>query len=228
MFGRKSYLVFLVAMMCGLVALPAWAAGPGNPGPPAGVGGGWADAPHLNLNFTGAALSATDQASLLYVVQEEKLARDVYQFLGAAWNLPIFENIAAAEQQHMDAVGSLLEYNGLTDPTDSLAVGEFDDPTLQGLYGQLTSQGQASYTDALWVGATIEDLDIFDLTARMGESTNEDLLRVFSNLEEGSENHLRAFAGQLENYGADYTAQYISQAQLEEILASPWNAGPNW
>jgi len=55
------------------------------------------------------ALSAGDAENLAFMREEEKLARDVYLYLFEFWGQLIFENIAAGEQQHMDAVWSLMD-----------------------------------------------------------------------------------------------------------------------
>jgi hypothetical protein len=54
-------------------------------------------------------VSAKVKAQLLYLVEEEKLARDVYAALDAVSISPKFKNISGAEQTHMDAVGLLLK-----------------------------------------------------------------------------------------------------------------------
>ena len=98
-------------------------------------------------------LNDTEVASLLFMREEEKLARDVYNTLYSVWGQPTFQNIASSEQTHMDEVKQLLDRYGLTDP--ALTPGQFTDPTLQSLYNQLVAQGSASLADALKVGAAI-------------------------------------------------------------------------
>ena len=82
----------------------------------------------------------------------------------------------------------------------------------------LLAKGEESLMDALTVGATIEDVDIYDLNNYLIQADNMDIVFVFGNLKKGSENHMRAFVRQLNLYGLDYTAQYISQEELEAIL----------
>ena len=62
------------------------------------------------------ALNAEEEAGLLFMREEEKLARDVYLELFDEWGLRVFENIAESEQKHMDAVLYLLGKYGLEDP----------------------------------------------------------------------------------------------------------------
>ena len=49
-------------------------------------------------------LSQDEKDSLIYMREEEKLARDVYQTLGQTYNLQIFKNIANSEQSCSDTV----------------------------------------------------------------------------------------------------------------------------
>ena len=138
-------------------------------------------------------LSAEEAAALLFMREEEKLARDVYNQMFALWGQPVFQNIAASEQTHMDQIKLLLNRYGLTDP--ALAPGQFTDPNLQALYNQLIAQGSVSLADALKVGATIEQVDIADLQTRLAKTDNADIQLVYNNLMSASYNHLNAFNG---------------------------------
>ena len=62
--------------------------------------------------------------------EEEKLARYVYLAMFDLWGLPAFENIAASEARHMEAVLGVIEDYGLTDPVGDDSLGAFSDPTL--------------------------------------------------------------------------------------------------
>lgn len=173
------------------------------------------------------ALSQAEIDGLIFLWEEEKLARDVYLFLYDAWDQWIFENIAASEQQHMDAVKKLLDKYGLDDPAEGQPNGVFTNQFLQELYNALTAQGSEFPLQALIVGATIEDMDIFDLQTLLAETvTSDDIRRVCENLMKGSRNHLRAFVGQLELLGESYDAQYLSQEEVDAIVNSEWETGP--
>jgi hypothetical protein len=163
-------------------------------------------------------LSAEEEAGLLLMREEEKLARDVYLTLGELWQLPIFTNIAASEQTHMDAVLALLTRYGLTDPVAGMDVGEFATPEFQALFAELVALGSESLIGALTVGATIEEIDIVDLLEQLEIVTHRDLGRVYQNLERGSENHLRAFVGQLAAQDVVYEPQYLDPELYEQII----------
>jgi hypothetical protein len=170
------------------------------------------------------ALAASDEEALLFMREEEKLARDVYTYLDGLYELPVFGNITKSEQQHMDKVLSLLEYYGLEDPA-SPNYGEFTNEELQELYNTLINLGEQSLGDALQVGATIEEVDIVDLQASIDGSEDEYLQCVFGNLMRASRNHLRAFYRQLEMRDIIYEPQYLDQETFNTIITGPHEAG---
>jgi len=143
-------------------------------------------------------LTTEQEEALIFMYQEEKLARDVYDALGDQWELRPFLKIKKAEQKHMDAVGRLLDKYGITRPVGDTP-GEFADSSLQSLYNELVEKGLQSEVDALETGRLIEITDIKDLEERIKDST-PDVKRVFSKLKRGSYNHLRAFERNLKKY----------------------------
>ena len=160
-------------------------------------------------------------ADLLQMREEEKLARDVYITLGEQWNQAVFTNISRSEQQHTDAIAVLLDRYGIADPVGDNAVGVFTNPDLQALYDQLVELGSQSLADALKVGATVEDVDIYDLQKALANTDNADIQQVYQSLMAGSENHMRAFVGTLtQQTGETYTPQYIEQSTFDAIMAA--------
>lgn len=137
--------------------------------------------------------SDAEVATLLHMVEEEKLAHDVYVALGDQWGTSEFDRIAASESRHMAAVSHLLDAYGIENPTSGAAAGEFDDPNFDALYTQLLAQGSESLDAALGVGVTIEQRDIDDLQQAMADTDRAAIDQVYSNLLRGSQRHLRAF-----------------------------------
>lgn len=168
------------------------------------------------------ATTADDDADLIFLREEEKLARDVYDLLDETWGTPqVFANIRQSEQSHMDALGVALDQRGLTDPIVDDTRGVFQDPRLSDLYVDLTTQGSDSVVAALTVGATIEDLDIVDLRVAIDTTNDADLADTYARLMCGSYNHLRAFVGQLDREGVAYAPQYLTPAEMSAILDGP-------
>ncbi len=165
-------------------------------------------------------LNQAETDALLFMWEEEKLARDVYTTFAAVWTKPLFGNIAASEQYHMDSVKELLDRYGLAAPTNDVA-GVFANAELQTLYTQLVAQGKLSELDAVKAGAAIEEIDILDLQERLAQTDQADIQSVFSLLLSGSYNHLNSFAANYWNTsGIVYAPQYISQADYDTIVTS--------
>ena len=63
----------------------------------------------IDVQLSSENLTQSEIDDLLYMHEEEKLARDVYLTLYEKWDLALFNNIATSEQRHMDAVDTLIE-----------------------------------------------------------------------------------------------------------------------
>ena len=170
-------------------------------------------------------LSAAEADTLMFMREEEKMARDVYLTLYDRWQNPVFSNIARSEQRHMDSMVALLAAHGLVDPVTDDTVGVFSNADLGGLYTDLTLQGDTSLLDALHVGALIEEIDILDLQDAIAASSHPDLIQAYENLLRGSRNHLRAFVRQIELLGVAYEAQKMDQFEVDMILDQPLERG---
>ncbi len=169
-------------------------------------------------------LSKAEKEGIQLMREEEKLAHDVYVFLYEKWNLRIFNNISNAESHHFEAVGYLIETYKLKDNAKENA-GDFNNKKLQNLYDSLTEKGSESLTAALEVGALIEEVDIDDLQRLLAANPDSVIAGVYQNLLRGSENHLRAFTGQLESRGAKYTPTVLSETEFNRILAGTHQKG---
>lgn len=137
-------------------------------------------------------LTADEAADLLFMREEEKLARDVYRALYDMWGNQVFYNISLSEQKHTDAVLGLIVKYGLTDPVSEFE-GVFNDPHLQDLYDLLMDMGDDGELEALQVGVLIEVTDITDIEACILRTDKADILNVYGNLLDGSFSHLDAF-----------------------------------
>lgn len=196
--------------------------------PAAGGNGGSIDGAGIQAVLEGveeSPLSPAEREGILYMREEEKLARDVYNYLYETWNLPIFRNIARSEQTHMDTAAFILDRYGVPDPVANDVPGVFENPDLQALYDDLTAAGEESLAAALAVGAEIEDLDIYDLGRQLDVTDNDDLRIVYINLEKGSRNHLRSFYAQILRQGSTYTARHIDADYFNRIIDSDGERG---
>jgi hypothetical protein len=171
-------------------------------------------------------LSAAEEIEMLvFMREEEKLARDVYRVLFEQWGIKVFKNISRSEEQHMAALAGRLSYYQVPDPIVDDSTGAFVDTGLATAYLDLTEWGMKSREDAFMVGAYIEELDILDLQHSIAVSVHDDLVAVYEELMKGSRNHLRAFVRQIENLGIVYQAQLMDQADVDEIVNTPLERG---
>ncbi len=182
------------------------------------------ESPTNTSSIPSSELSEGEREGILFIREEEKLARDVYLILYEKWQLNIFDNIARSEQTHMDAIKTLVEKYRLPDPVIN-EIGKFKNPRIQELYHKLVEMGSKSLVDALKVGAMIEELDIRDIAGYLEKTDKKDIIMVYENLMKGSRNHLRAFVSALKRHGATYTPQFISLGEFNEIISSPMETG---
>ncbi|MGA9574670.1 MAG: DUF2202 domain-containing protein [Lysobacterales bacterium] len=162
--------------------------------------------------------------SLLFLREEEKLARDSYLVLGELWDLVIFDNIAVAEQKHMDALKKLIDCYRLTDPA-LVEVGAFTNQDLQTWFDWLMAEGVKSVMDGLYVGTAIEETDIAGLQTAIDETVNIDLLSTYESLVCASRNHLRSFIGLIEINGGSYVPAALEPEVFWDIAHSEMEQG---
>lgn len=166
-------------------------------------------------------LSSEEIDGLAFMREEEKVARDVYLTLGDLWGTQVFSNIARSEQNHMDAIGTLLDRYDIADPAAGNDIGEFTNLDLQALYDTLVDLGSDSLADALAVGALIEETDIEDLINELATVEHSDIQTVYERLLAGSNNHLRAFTSTLARQtGETYEPQVLDQQTYDDIVSA--------
>lgn len=172
-------------------------------------------------------LTQAEEDGLLFMLEEEKLAKDVYSVLYAKWQQQSFDNISQSEATHVSAVQALLSKYKVSLSVDLSKVGVFVNPDLQKLYNDLVKKGNTSLISALQVGAAVEEIDILDLEKRLVQTDKEDIKLVYNNLMRGSRNHLRSFVRNMKNQGQTYGPQYLSQAVYDQIISSENEKGSN-
>jgi hypothetical protein len=130
---------------------------------------------------------------LTFIVQEEKLAHDLYVQLAQTSGAMQFANIVNSETTHISLVQGLLVAYNIVDPTIGLAEGEFLDQDLQALYDKLLASGSVDRAGAIAAGIAVEEKDIADLEAMLATDLPSDVASILERLLSGSQNHLAAF-----------------------------------
>jgi len=163
-------------------------------------------------------LTALEKSDLIFLREEEKLARDVYLFSLDKYEEQIFQNISNSEQKHMDQLLDLLNFYNIEDPANE-EVGVFTNVELQVLYDELTMISDSSLVHAFSVGALIEDLDIKDIVLFEANTEKADILEAYEMLVCGSKNHIQGYTNKLNANGVTYIPQFISQEDYDAILS---------
>ncbi len=185
------------------------------------------DAEALKINyFDQSPTELTDPLAdwLKFMIEEEKLARDLYLAFYESFKIPVFKNIPRAEANHMNAVLTLMNEYGVDDPSSS-DNGVFTNAGLQQLYDDLLATGKVSLNEALKVGALVEETDIIDLAGVYELDPGEDFKALAEALMLGSRNHLRAFNRILELRGVDYVPVELDQEEFDQIISTGWERG---
>lgn len=200
------------------------------------------------LSSIAGTLDIGEETHLIFMREEEKLARDVYLTMNSLYpDEPTFSNIGdGSEQTHTDTVRDMLAVYGIEDPnpgTNNLpeSIGVFTGDGYGWYFTEkfdlLVNWGAQSLLDAWYVGAFIEELDMVDIIGcpkvivdtdnGIGEGecgmdyTDEaDLKTMYGHLVDGSENHLNAYVQNIENVigVGNYEAQVLTQDQVDAIL----------
>lgn len=151
------------------------------------------------LSVGGAAFAWADTAedgeaqSLAYMLEEERVAHDLYTALGEKYDSVVWDRIAPAEQRHHDAVERLLKLKDLDVP-EAQEAGSYADKGLQDLYDEWLARGLESEEEAFQVGIELEQADIADLEATIKDfEGDDDVTGVLEALLRGSERHEAAF-----------------------------------
>ncbi len=144
-------------------------------------------------SYAADALTEEQKKQLQYNGQEEKLARDVYNYFATNVTSQKFANIAKSEQTHMTYIANLLKTYKVYNPAATTKPGVFKNTELQKLYNTLIASGKVGVTEAFAAGKLIEETDIADLQEMLTLKMPADIQAALESLLRGSQNHLAAF-----------------------------------
>lgn len=163
-------------------------------------------------------LGADERRDLLQICELRKLARDLYSELARRWGALALVHVGIAEEAHLDAIGALLEHDGLADPLPGRAVGESGDPQIRALHAQLAEMGLRSEMAAFQVGLLVEELGLRDLSAARSRTHQPEITAVYDDLMRSSRNHMRTFFRQMQRFEGEYVPQYLALTDFEAIV----------
>jgi hypothetical protein len=164
-----------------------------------------------------ASLSSREKEGLIFIREEEKMARDLYTSLYEKDRLSIFSDLARSEQSHMDQARAIIDKYALAIPGKD-EQGVFQNQTLQKIHDELLAKGLSSNQDALKAAATFEEISIMDLEKELNATHAEDVKAMYQGLLAGSQKHLRSYVTDLKDRGIKYDPRYLGKDEFEKIV----------
>lgn len=165
-------------------------------------------------------ISENDKIGLFYLLEEEKLAYDIYSEMYKKYNHKVFENIMKAEKVHQEHILNLLKTMDIDADQYYENPGEFTNKNLQDLYNDFILTGNYSLSDAFRAGAMIEETDIKDLRDNFSKTNDATIKALYECLDNASQNHLRAFVRNLKREDINYSPKVLSKEDFDLIISS--------
>ena len=168
------------------------------------------------------AITESEKAAIIFVVQEEKVAHDFYAAMYELHGITPFRSISKSEGLHMDKAKNLIDHFGIEDPNTEYydTPGKFKTLKFQAMYDDLVRGGSKSIQDALIESAKFEELDIVDIEKLISTVQNEYIKSTFGSLTGISKDHLKAIVRELSERGIEYSPSYLSKDELNSIVKS--------
>lgn len=166
--------------------------------------------------YNASELNSTQREEVVFMYNEEKLAKELYATLYTLYGTKTFTNISTrSETKHQLEMQTMLQRYDINflDPTnkersfqqsdlETVAFAQFSVDELQNLYDTLYAKAAQTEQDALEVGCMVEVTDVNDLTIAIADTEGFSLLQEsYIKLRNGSYNHYHAFDSALKNLG---------------------------
>lgn len=159
------------------------------------------------------------ESIVLYLLEQEKLAHDVYRTLDTMWVTDIFNRVANEEYQHVSKLSAVAAEFMINVPNhfNEYPIGQFIDTKLRRLYGELMHAANFSLEDAYRACATLEERKIVDLKMALKEPNFELENLTYKALLVGSEDNFKVFVRALNELNTAYTPVLLSPAEYEAL-----------
>lgn len=154
--------------------------------------------------------------ALLFQIDEERMARELYEAFGKKHALSVFTNISSSEARHEAMFLAIAKRAGVTPPASTPGI--FTSKEVQSRYDALLKLGLETPEAALRASAFVEEQDIVDLRDLAKATDQADLRLAATNQERASGHHLAAFVRNLQARGGTYQAQALSADEVSALI----------
>jgi len=164
-------------------------------------------------------LKPRERLNLMYFTVAQKFGRDLYieahQKYGGAF---IPKLIGFKEDRYRKCIKAI-QIAGIIDPTENTSRGEFKLPVIQNAYNNLSTLVNDTQFKAMRAVTLMEETDIKDLYMAVEEINKKELKKFLTNLLYTAYENFQTVVFKIEELtGQAYTAQVLTQAQVDKIL----------
>lgn len=169
--------------------------------------------------YGGGALAEAELPGLRYILEQEKMKRDLAARAFLRWNNDLFDEISAAEHSHVSAIRALASSRQADISTYKNELGIFANQNIAGVYKRLEASLRASEMEALAVLAEAEENSIADLQRYLEKIDNRQLRQAYEMLAKASRNHLRVLVGEILRGEGAYEAKVMSKEEFGRLMS---------
>jgi hypothetical protein len=166
---------------------------------------------------------------VLYLIEQEKLARDLYGVLDTIWVTDVFNRMVNDELQHMDKLSAVAAEFMIDVPNhfNEYKPGQFVNADLRTLYLDLLADANFSLEDAYRACANLEERKIMNLRTALKEPNFDLEIATYKTLLIGAEDNLKFFIRALVEMNSGYLPILMSESEFE-FLTRNILSNDNW
>jgi len=125
--------------------------------------------------------SAEEQSDLQFMVEKEKLLKNVYQEMYDTYETHLFKTIIDCKEKHITLLSARLAKYGAENPAAYLGDGLFSNSSIQQIYDSFIAEGQIDLTNSIMYLKDMEENHIVDIENTLSKAEgNIDIVRVYN------------------------------------------------
>ncbi len=168
--------------------------------------------------YGGGALAEEELPSLRYILEQEKMKRDLAARAFLRWDNDLFDEVSAAEHSHVSAIRALATSRQADISSYKNDLGVFANQNIAGVYKSLEASLRASEMEALAALAEAEENSIADLKRYLEKIDNRQLKQTYEMLAKASRNHLRLLVTEIMRGEGAYETKVLSKEEFGRVM----------
>jgi len=141
-------------------------------------------------------LTAAEQTDLRYMIEKEKLMRNIYKVMYQDYHVELFQTIYQSKENHLNLLESRIDRYDVPNPIAYTSEDEFEDSSLQQIYDEFLATRLVDLSEAIIYVKNMEEQHIaYVETAVLQVNGHADIVSVYNLILEESQTHLDALLG---------------------------------